>query len=317
MRSTAASSPLRRADAGLPLLAIATIAALAALLMMWRWGGTIEDSQAYFDTVRFLRGELAVSDLRAPFPYRIGIPALVAALPFDARHAFAAVNWLCVSLASVMMGLAAAAALDDWRAFWLAALLGTANFCTFWYAPYLLVDPGSLLARSVFVYAIVTARPGLAFASVLAATAIREENIVLAGWLLLTGRVTLARGLMLVAACGLWLVTVRWYLVPGLPPYRWTPSVARIVEALHDVRSLATIAATSVVVVPLALLGMRRAPVNLKPLRTLLLFMALPPLYAMLSVRIDGRVVWGLYPFLVPFAVAWLLRTRIATGEAA
>ncbi|MYM81644.1 hypothetical protein GTP44_06700 [Duganella sp. FT50W] len=27
-------------------------AVLALLVMMWRWGGTVEDSQAYFDTAR-------------------------------------------------------------------------------------------------------------------------------------------------------------------------------------------------------------------------------------------------------------------------
>jgi hypothetical protein len=39
-------------------------------------------------------------------------------------------------------------------------------------------------------------------------------------------------------------------------------------------------------------------------LKWLLGLMALPPLYAALCVRIDGRVIWGLYPFLIPFAVA-------------
>jgi hypothetical protein len=32
--------------------------------------------------------------------------------------------------------------------------------------------------------------------------------------------------------------------------------------------------------------------------------MALPPLYAALCVRIDGRAIWNLYPMLLPFAVA-------------
>jgi hypothetical protein len=27
-------------------------------------------------------------------------------------------------------------------------------------------------------------------------------------------------------------------------------------------------------------------------------------LYAALSVRVEGRIIWGLYPFLIPFAVA-------------
>jgi hypothetical protein len=42
-----------------------------------------------------------------------------------------------------------------------------------------------------------------------------------------------------------------------------------------------------------------------KPLRSLLVLMALPPLYAALCVRVEGRIVWGLYPFLIPFAAAY------------
>jgi hypothetical protein len=40
----------------------------------------------------------------------------------------------------------------------------------------------------------------------------------------------------------------------------------------------------------------------LAPLKSLLLLMVLPPLYAALCVRIDGRIIWGLYPLLIPFA---------------
>jgi hypothetical protein len=64
---------------------------------------------------------------------------------------------------------------------------------------------------------------------------------------------------------------------------------------------------------------MRHAAPQLQPFKRLLLVLALPPLYAALSVRVDGRAVWGLYPMLIPFAVAalspWLGR-RVDSGEA-
>ena len=50
----------------------------------------------------------------------------------------------------------------------------------------------------------------------------------------------------------------------------------------------------------------------MRPLASLLFLMALPPLYASLCVRVDGRAVWGLYPFLVPFAVC--LRSRLTSA---
>jgi len=49
--------------------------------------------------------------------------------------------------------------------------------------------------------------------------------------------------------------------------------------------------------------------------RALLLpLMALPPLYAALSVRVEGRIVWSLYPCLIPFAVALGLPRRAETA---
>lgn len=47
--------------------------------------------------------------------------------------------------------------------------------------------------------------------------------------------------------------------------------------------------------------------------------LALPPLYAALPVRVDGRALWGLYRMLLPFAVAALsprLGRRAGSGEA-
>jgi hypothetical protein len=61
-------------------------------------------------------------------------------------------------------------------------------------------------------------------------------------------------------------------------------------------------------------MGWRQAPPSLRPLGSLLFLMALPPLYAALSVRVEGRIVWGLYPFLIPFAVAYG-RTAQADGR--
>jgi hypothetical protein len=52
------------------------------------------------------------------------------------------------------------------------------------------------------------------------------------------------------------------------------------------------------------------APARIAPLKSLLVLMALPPLYAALSVRVEGRIVWGLYPFLIPFAVSLGLPRR-------
>jgi hypothetical protein len=103
---------------------------------------------------------------------------------------------------------------------------------------------------------------------------------------------------------------VRWWLVPGLPSYTWVPNLGTIERLLSDWRGLLSLAGCAGLVLPLALLGMRRAPARLQPLKSMLVLMILPPLYAALSVRVEGRIVWSLYPFLIPFAVSLGLPRR-------
>lgn len=84
---------------------VAGFAALALLVMARRWGGTVEDSLTYFNTARYLRGEISASELRPPFPYRLLAPALAALIPGDTRQSFALLNWLCISASAVMLAL--------------------------------------------------------------------------------------------------------------------------------------------------------------------------------------------------------------------
>ncbi|WP_288379957.1 hypothetical protein [uncultured Massilia sp.] len=293
---------------------VPALALLALSVMIWRWGGTVADSQAYYDTARWLRGEIDASQLVAPFPYRVLVPAIAAILPGDLRNTFAALNWVLVTAGACLMSAAVLrAGLGHKRAV-AAGLLMIVALPTFWYAPYLLVDPGSVCARAAFVLAVVTGQPWLAAAAGLVGTAVREENILLLVWLLAMRRIAFLPGLAFLAAAGAWIVALRWLLITGLPGYTWAPSWWTVVHALQDVRSLLSIGGTAILVVPLAIRGWRSAPAVLRPLASLLFLMALPPLYAALCVRVDGRAVWGLYPFLVPFAVCAGLQVRQGRG---
>lgn len=286
------------------LLLLAGFGAFALAVMAWRWGGTIEDSLAYFNTALYLRGELPHSELRAPFPYRILIPAIASVIPGELHNSFAGLNWLCTTAAAWMMSMALIRLGISRKRAIAGGLMLVLSVPTFWYAPYLLVDPGSICARAAFVLAVVSGQPWLAAAAGIAGTAVREENILLLVWLVATRRIAVVPGLAALAAAGAWILTVRWYLITGLPSYLWQPSVHTVLHALADKRSLLSLAAGAGVVLPLALLGMRNADARLRPFHGLLVLMALPPLYAALCVRIDGRAIWGLYPFLIPFAAS-------------
>lgn len=282
---------------------IAGFALGAFFLLQPHWGLTVEDSLAYFNTARYLRGEVDFTELRAPFPYRVFVPAIAAYLPGDLRNNFAGVNWLAISVAATAIAWTVNRVGGTRKQTICAGLLLIFSVPTFWYASYLLTDPGSICARALFVVGIISGQPWLALGAGLGATAIREENILLLFWLLAYRRVAIFPGCIAVLVAAGWLLFVRWHLFNGLPSYVWVPSTARLWAALHDVRSLSSIAGAAILVAPLTALGWRNAPASLAPFKSLLLLMALPPLYAALSVRIDGRAIWSLYPFLIPFAV--------------
>lgn len=286
-----------------PLVA-ASFALLTLIIMAWRWGGTVADSLAYYNTASYFRGELPISALEAPFPYRALMPGLAALLPGELHNSFAILNWLSVSAAAYMICLTLVRLqLPRERAI-AGGLMLVLSVPTFWYAPYLLVDPGSLCARAGFVLAVISGQPWLAAGAGLLGTAVREENILLLVWLVAARRIAIVPGLLALGAAAAWILTVRWFLIPGLPGYVWKPGLDKVLRTLGDERALLSLAAGAGIVLPLALLGMRRAAAPLRPLLSLLALMALPPLYAFLCVRVDGRAIWGLYPFLIPFAAA-------------
>jgi len=230
---------------------------------------------------------------------------VAAAIPGETRNSFALLNWLCISASAVMTALAVLRVGASGKAVVIAGLLMIVSVPTFWYAPYLLTDPASICARAAFVLAVLSGQPWLAALAGVTASAVREENILLLVWLLGMRRISIPAGLAALALAGAWMVAVRWWLIPNLPSYVWAPSVHTVITALQDVRSLASLATAIGLVVPLALLGMRGGLPALQPLKSLLLLMILPPLYAALCVRVDGRAIWGLYPMLLPFAAIY------------
>lgn len=282
---------------------LGAFACVTFILLQPHWGLTVEDSLAYFNTARYLRGEIGLSELRAPFPYRVLMPAIAAYLPGDLRNTFASINWISISAAATAVSWTVDHIGGSKKQAICAGLLLILSVPTYWYASYLLTDPGAIFARALFVVGVISGQPWLALSAGLGATAIREENILLLFWLLAYRRIAILPGCIAVLAAAGWLVYVRWHLFDGLPRYVWVPSIDTLWAALHDARSILSIASAAIVVGVLALLGWRKAPASLAPLKTVLLLMALPPLYAALSVRVDGRAIWGLYPFLIPFAV--------------
>lgn len=286
-------------------------ALLSLVLMLGRWGGDAGAAQGYYETGLWLRHEVPLSALHAPYAYRLGVPALAAFIPGELHHVFGLLNWIfvtvgaCLATATVRrLGFGTQRALA-------AGLLLILSLPTVWYAPTPVADAGALCLRMLFVFGVLTGKPRVMLAAGLAATCISEENILLLGWLLATERVERRRGWAAVAAAGAWLIVVREWVAPGLPGATWLPGVDETLNLLTDWRGLLALVACAGFALPLALKGMRDAPPRLAPLRGLLKLMAVPVLVALFSVPVQGCIVWSLYPFLIPFAVAIGLPQRV------
>lgn len=289
-------------------LVIGGFSLLALAMMMGRWGAGDAESSAYLNLAHWLRGESALPALPAPFAYRLGLPALASVLPGELHHVFATVNWLFVT-ATALLATAAVRRLGFGTQRALAAgLLVILSLPTVWYAPAVLAEPGSICMRMLFVFGVLTGRPGLALAAALAGTAIREDDILLLAWLAASAQVS--RGRMAAALAGAigYIAAVHGWMAPGAVDAAMGPVPGSLVmpEAarLTDWPGLLSLGACAGFVLPLGLAGLRDAPPRIRPLRSLLVLMLLPGLHAALSGRADGRIVWDLYPFLLPFAVA-------------
>ena len=284
-------------------LVIGGFAALALLMMLGRWGALVADSAAYLDAARWLRGEVPLAEVKPPFSYRLGLPALAALLPGELPHVFGTLNWLFVTTSALLatatmrlLGFGTQRALA-------AGLLTILSLPAVWYAPCVLIDAGSLCMRALFVFGVLTGRPGLALGAALAGTAIREEDILLLTWLIVNDHVSKKRGLALLAAAILGLAGVHWLV--GAPAPGWHFETRYLTGLTADWRALVSLAACAGFVLPLALAGLRDAPARIRSLRSLLVLMLLPGMQAALSGHADGRIVWDLYPFMLPFAVAF------------
>jgi len=152
----------------------------------------------------------------------------------------------------------------------------------------------------LFVCGVLSGRPGVALAAALAGTAIREEDILLLAWLAASGQLSRTRIGAALAAAMAYIVMLHVWMVPATPEALPAPEHASLAGWGH----LLSLGACAGFVLPLALAGLRDAPDRIRPLRSLLVLMLLPGLQALVTGHGDGRIVWDLYPFLLPFAVA-------------
>jgi len=284
------------------------------------------DVAGYVRLVEYFRGELPADSLISPYCYRPLVPYVASKLPFKPLTSINAINLLCLFL-SVMV-------LDGILTFVgytqsvrnLGALLFLVSFPTFYYGTIGFVDPVAVLFVSVGVYLTLRGHALMLALCVVLGTLVKETNALIAllpgiwGW----ARASLSVRLIIQVAMLGFLALFTAVCVRTLSPFPergwfWIPSLEAVRENLSRPRAYLSLFLTLGLPAALALVAVatRRAGETLSrpifrfllggvSLVTMLYFYTLPAAYA------DGRVIWIVYPFLIPLALSVVPPARAA-----
>lgn len=279
------------------------------------------DDEHYHHLAQYFRGELPPTALRAPFAYRVGLPAMVAVLPFrDIDLTFRTMNalWLVAAHAAIgLLCLALGGSLTE--AVW-AIVLAALSFGTFWYGPTNYPEGPVLFFLTVCLYFL---QRGNRTAFWIACTV----GVLFKEWLLMVLPVVVTLDwlegrswgqkakTMALAALPLVVQMLPRYAFRNLPQFIWTPSFERVLLNLSRPRALISTLLTLATAAPLLMLAYRlrahwwprwRACGSLRLVVVAVFWFAALPAYGLVSAYLDGRFVWMLYPVLMPLAAAGL-----------
>lgn len=275
-------------------------------------GGNLGDARQYIQYVEVLRGE--VDDLPpAPFRYRPLTPVLAAPLPFAPMTAINVVNVAALAAATfwlwrILVGLG----VGDRRVA-LGCLMFVVSFPTFYYGTIGYVDPLAIALTMACVQAVLAGRHVLLLALVPLAALAREATVigvvVAVVWLALAEprrRVVIGWSVTWVIGFAATVVAVRWGLY-GEGTNVWRPSFDLAVDNLSRPRTWMSAALT--LGVPAVLIVVRAVKLPQLERRHIVFFGSGVLLcfglfgYALFGAFADGRFLWPIYVFSVPFAV--------------
>jgi hypothetical protein len=278
------------------------------------------DDHHYHQQAQYFRGEAARSALKAPWAYRVGLPALVAALPFDIDITFRCLNTAALILANIVLALfclSLGSSSDEAVA---AGALSAMSFGTFWYGPTDYPDAFVLLALTLCLH-FLHGRKRTAFWIACSIGVLFKEWVLMMLPVVVTldvleePRWAARVRTLLPCAAPIAVAALLRYGFRDLPQHMWVPSIDVIIANLSRPRAILSTILTLGVALPLvpAAYALRslwwerwsRAGAGRILAITAFWFSALPA-YGLVSAYLDGRFVWMLYPVVMPLAGAGL-----------
>ncbi|HEX7079369.1 MAG TPA: hypothetical protein VF363_13175 [Candidatus Eisenbacteria bacterium] len=285
------------------------------------------DVEGYIRLTEYFRGLAPADSMMPPYCFRIIAPLAASAIPAAPLTALDLVDLasllatlLVIDRAMRRMGLGN-------RARVIGGAMFAVSFPTFYYATVGFVDPVAVFAVALLLWCVVADAPvwGTAAVAVLAAL-VKETNaafsILPLAFQAARGRRTL-RDLgpraLIPLACVAAILGVHALAPFPDPGFTWKPSLASVAENLSRPRTYLSLALTVLIPASLATMSLvsGRAKAIGAPLLAVLgvgcVLASAMYLYSLFSAYTDGRIIWIVYPFAIPIAVAWF-RSRETGG---
>jgi hypothetical protein len=275
------------------------------------------DVAGYVRLVEYYRGTTPADSLIPPYCYRPAVPFIASTLPFDPLTSINLINLVCLFLSVLVLdrilrrigyGVGARTA---------GELMSIISFPTFYYGTIGFVDPVAVLAITLGIFLTLRGERFLLFVCLVLGTLAKETNAVIAllpgiwGWVRGWPRRRIAVQFALLVAAAL----VTAFCARALSPYPergWflAPQPRIILENLSRPRALLSLGLTLGLPALFSLVAAVRGGVSQRLGRQLLQFFVAGAgtsvvlyLYSLVGAWADGRVIWIIYPFLIPVAL--------------
>jgi hypothetical protein len=281
------------------------------------------DVEGYVRLTAYFRGEASAGSMRPPFCYRILAPLFASVVPTQPETALNIINLMSLLVSLWLLDQVGAALKMSARSRLAMNVTFIVSFPTFYYGTIGFIDPIALALSCAILLGVLRGFPPIVLL-VIAICAVLAKETNAAFTLLpifravqerkIAGKSLLVYGSIFAAPVGVHL------LVRELMPFPqqqslWIPDILITLENLSRSRTYISLILTITIPVTFALLALfsGRIRESLEKKDQLLLFagcMLASGLYgySVISAYSDGRIIWSIYPYLLPFSACLFSR---------